>query len=45
MYAFVGNSETKNAMVILRVENPEKVIQVLKDEDICIASSCNVYRE
>jgi len=45
MYAFVGNAALKNAMVILRVENPESVIQVLKDEDISIASSKSVYRE
>lgn len=45
MYAFVGNSPSQNAMVILRVENPERAIQVLRDEDILIAPSSNVYRE
>jgi len=45
MYAFVGNSPSKNAMVILRVENPESVIRVLQDEDIRIAPSADVYRE
>ena len=45
MYAFVGNAESKNAMVILRVENPESVIRILKDEDIIIALADSVYRE
>ena len=45
MYAFVGNASLKNAMVILRVENPESVIRVLQDEDIRIASSDSVYRQ
>lgn len=36
MYAFVGNSASRNAMVILRVENPESALSILKDEDICI---------
>lgn len=45
MYAFVGNAESKNAVVILRVENPERVIQVLKDEDIRITPSYDIYRE
>lgn len=44
MYAFVGNSPSKNAMVILRVENPDSVIRVLQDEGIRIVSSTNVYR-
>lgn len=45
MYAFVGNSPSKKAMVILRVENPESAIRVLQDGDICIAPSADVYRE
>jgi hypothetical protein len=44
MYAFVGNTASKCAMVIIRVENPEKAIQVLNDEDILISSACDIYR-
>lgn len=43
MYAFVGN-RSKNAIVILRVENPEKALEVLKDEDVHIHPSYDVYR-
>ncbi len=31
MYAFIGKSD-KGALVIVRVENPEKALEVLKDE-------------
>lgn len=41
MYAFVGNSESKNAMVILRVENVDRAIQVLKDEKMLVTPSGN----
>jgi hypothetical protein len=41
MYAFVGNSPSKNAMVILRVENPEKVVKVLQDAGVRIVQSTN----
>lgn len=39
MYAFVGDSPSKNAMVILRVENPENAVQVLQDKGIRIVPS------
>lgn len=44
MYAFVGNSPSKNAMVIFRVENPESALEILKDEDVHISPSYDVYR-
>lgn len=45
MYAFVGNTESKDAMVILRVENPEKVVQVLKDANIRVTPSNSINQE
>lgn len=45
MYAFVGNTESKDAMVILRVDNPEKVVQVLKDANIRVTPSNSIYQE
>lgn len=44
MYAFVGNCKSKNAMVIIRVENPEHALEVLKNEDVHIKPSYDVYR-
>lgn len=44
MYAFVGNCELNHAMVILRVENPEKALDILKEEDVQIKSAEDVYR-
>ncbi len=43
MYAFVGNCEPQKAMVILRVENPERALEILKEEDIRIKSADDVY--
>lgn len=45
MYAFVGNTESKDAMVILRVDNPEKAVQVLKDANIRVTPSNSIYQE
>ncbi len=44
MYAFVGNSGSRKAMVILRVEDPENALNILKDEDVNIKPSYDVYR-
>ena len=35
MYAFIGKSD-KGALVIVRVENPEKALEVLKDENVTV---------
>ena len=43
MYAFIGNSD-KGALVIVRVENPEKAREVLKDENVTVVSPEEVYR-
>ena len=43
MYAFIGKSD-KGALVIVRVENPEKAIEVLKDENVTVVSPEEVYR-
>ncbi len=40
MYAFIG----KRALVIVRVENPEKALEVLKDENVTVVSPEEVYR-
>jgi hypothetical protein len=42
MYAFVGKT-TDDALVILRVENPEKAIKTLSENNIKVLSSTNVY--
>lgn len=42
MYAFVSRDSNK-AMVILRVENPEKAIEVLMGNNILVKSSNQVY--
>ena len=42
MYAFVSRDSNK-AMVILRVENPEKAIDVLMGNNILVKSSNQVY--
>ncbi|HZK27604.1 MAG TPA: ACT domain-containing protein [Thermoclostridium sp.] len=44
MYAFVGNSSANNALVIFRVEQPEKALEVLKNEDVHIKSPGELYR-
>ena len=43
MYAFIGKSD-KGALVIVRVENPEKAREVLKDENVTVVSPEEVYR-
>ncbi|MFA6308153.1 MAG: ACT domain-containing protein [Clostridia bacterium] len=43
MYAFVGKRENV-ALVILRVENPEKAVQVLENSGVKVLSSSDVYR-
>lgn len=43
MYAFV-NSKPNTAMVIFRVEEPEKAIVALKSEDVKIKSPDEVYK-
>ena len=43
MYAFIGKSD-KGALVIVRVENPEKALVVLKDENVTVVSPEEVYR-
>lgn len=44
MYAFVGNSKPNSAMVIFRVEEPEKALEILEREDVVIKSPDEVYR-
>lgn len=43
MYAFIGKSN-KGALVIVRVENPERALEVLKNESVTIVSPEDVYR-
>lgn len=43
MYAFIGKSD-KGALVIVRVENPEKALEVLQNESVTIVSPEEVYR-
>jgi len=43
MYAFV-NSKPNTAMVIFRVEEPAKALEILKSEDININSPDDVYK-
>jgi len=44
MYAFVGTCRNENAMVIIRVENPENALEILKNEEFVIKSPADVYR-
>jgi hypothetical protein len=43
MYAFVSKKEDE-ALVILRVEGPEKAAKVLQDKGISVLSSSQVYK-
>lgn len=43
MYAFVNKAED-DALVILRVEDPDKAIKVLKDNGVNVLSSSEVYK-
>jgi len=42
MYAFVGKT-TDEALVILRVETPDKAVEVLKNNNISVLPSSKVY--
>jgi hypothetical protein len=44
MYAFVGTCKNENAMVLLRVEDPQSALEILKNEDFIIKSPNDVYR-
>lgn len=43
MYAFVSKTEDE-ALVILRVENPDRAVAVLKENGISVLSSKQVYK-
>ena len=43
MYAFVGKAKDE-ALVILRVESPDKAVETLKKSDIRVLSSNEVYK-
>lgn len=43
LYAFVGNTNTKNALVIFRVEDCDKAVKVLKAQGIQVVSEEKVY--
>jgi len=44
MYAFIGNSSTGKAMVILRVENTEQAISALQSSGVDVMPSADIYR-
>lgn len=44
MYAFIGNSATGKAMVILRVENTEQAINALRASGVDVMPSDDIYR-
>jgi hypothetical protein len=44
MYAFVGTCKNENAVVLLRVENPQNALEILKNEEFVIKSPKDVYR-
>ncbi len=44
MYAFLGNRELGKAIVILRVEETTKAIEALKNANVDIMPSAEVYR-
>lgn len=43
LYAFVGNTNTKNALVIFRVEDCDKAVEVLKTHGVQVVSGDKVY--
>ncbi len=43
LYAFVGNTNTKNALVIFRVEDCDKAVEVLKDKGVRVVDKEYVY--
>ncbi len=43
LYAFVGNTHTKNALVIFRVEDCDKAVEVLKSQGVQVVSGEKVY--
>jgi hypothetical protein len=44
MYAFIGNKSSGKALVILRVEYPEKAVEALMKNGIDVIPSAEVYR-
>lgn len=44
MYAFLGNNGLGKAIVILRIEEVEKAIEILKNSNIDIMPSAEIYR-
>ncbi len=44
LYAFVGNTNTKNALVVFRVEDCEKAVEVLKANDISVVDGDKFYQ-
>ena len=43
LYAFVGNTNTKNALVIFRVEDCDKAVEVLKNKGVRVVDKEYVY--
>ncbi|RQD76206.1 MAG: ACT domain-containing protein [Candidatus Syntrophonatronum acetioxidans] len=43
LYAFVGNTNTKNALVIFRVEDCDKAVEVLRNKGVRVVDSDYVY--
>ncbi len=43
LYAFVGNTHTKNALVIFRVEDCNRAVEVLKEKGVQVVKEENVY--
>ena len=43
LYAFVGNTNTKNALVIFRVEDCDRAVEVLKEKGVQVVNEENVY--
>lgn len=44
MYAFIGSKASGRAMVILRVENPARAAELLKNRGIDVMPSSDIYR-
>ncbi|UNC93420.1 ACT domain-containing protein [Candidatus Contubernalis alkaliaceticus] len=44
LYAFVGNTSTKNALVVFRVEDCDKAVEVLKSNGIQVVDEEKVYQ-
>ena len=39
----LGNSNSNNALVIFRVEQPERALEILKNEDVHVKSPEELY--